>query len=341
MLVTNNFNTLIDSFKSVQGTLSPQTLLSDLLNNYAELTYSKIFEVSQLLNLQIDKIATESTTSPGQYKLNLDNIQEIIDAINNLWSQGLLGDQAKNNLLSQIKSIQWQESPESVVLEIIKSGDEIEAQYINSLISRLPGAEEIINKYFAPGSDNKYRLVENNTIQGFVQELQTKLGLNFEKFILDLLEQQATDVLEILNSLSSQMTSGTTSTTEMKRVLDELNKGRNDASKLSYSDIYEYSEATHSFILTQAGIAAELTRLNSYLNSIKIHLKICSLLKNHVRILYMVQDSKQTLKLFLMLLVLWKSLKRHKQQQKRQENIILPRAEKVIHKLPLIYLNKL
>ena len=46
-----DFNTLIDSFKSVQGTLSPQTLLSDLLNNYAELTYSKIFEVSQLLKL--------------------------------------------------------------------------------------------------------------------------------------------------------------------------------------------------------------------------------------------------------------------------------------------------
>ena len=46
-----DFNNLIDSFKSIQGTTSPQTLLSDLLNNYAELSYSKLFEVSKLLNL--------------------------------------------------------------------------------------------------------------------------------------------------------------------------------------------------------------------------------------------------------------------------------------------------
>ena len=121
---------------------------------------------------------------------------------------------------------------------------------MNSLIARLPASAEIIQKYFTLGSDNNYRLIEGNTIQAFVQDLQNNVSLNFEQWMLDLLEQQATDILEIINSLGSQVTSGTNSATEMKKVLDELNKGRDDASKLSYSDIYEYSEATHSFILT-------------------------------------------------------------------------------------------
>ena len=52
------------------------------------------------------------------------------------------------------------------------------------------------------------------------------------------------------------MTSGTNNYTEMKRILDNINQTNNK--NLNLSDIYEYSELTHSFVLNQVGVAEQL-----------------------------------------------------------------------------------
>jgi len=45
--------------KSSQAAISPQTLLTDLLKDYTNIAYDKLYLVSQTLGLDIEKIATE------------------------------------------------------------------------------------------------------------------------------------------------------------------------------------------------------------------------------------------------------------------------------------------
>ena len=260
----NLYSDLLKKFRETKLNQSVKTVVDSVLNNYLSVSQESIDKMADKLGLHTQEIAKKDIDT-GNYEITLEGLQKIQDALKLQFQSGFITEDYYNSIITKINSIKWQESPTSALANILNNLDGISEGMIDQLAKVTKLTKNQILAYMDPNGEN-YKMDTSK-----FEQLVAAAGLTMDQFLTNLFQQKAEVTVDIINSLSSKQTSGTTSYDEMKKVLDSINEGLDDSQKYNFSHIYEYSQSLHAFILTQRGVQLQMEKYNKAIQDAQIN----------------------------------------------------------------------
>lgn len=233
--------------------------LKTAIGSYKQIDVTTYYNIPQTIRERIIQFNQET----GKGILNFQELVTLLADDAQLFALGMTEDQVR-----QLHVIADQATAKIdnnlIVQTLVKNHQSLKEQNIQQIAKLLNISYDAAKSQLVSNGDGTYRIDLSK-----LQELIEAGGIKLTQATQDLIESTIEKQLQDAQKLISNMKDGFTSTDQMQKIVDLINKstekyGTDEAKTIN--DFYEYNTALHAWVLTRDGLSQYLEAINKAIN---------------------------------------------------------------------------